>query len=233
MLAELARTDSHRFRVLVPDSDQTKALRAMTRARDGLVRTRVGLANQLRDQLACFWPGASKVFCVGGHPDRAGVPAAVSHPARRPRARGAAPGGVSQAPRLPGRKPARELLARLRDGAEGRAEELETQARRQIVLALVSALEPIVARISELTIEIRHALEAHPDGPTFRSLFIAADSWLCAATMLAEIGDCRERYPTYRALAADAGQAPVAVESGKSKHAQFRWACDHRLREAF
>ena len=64
VLAELARTDSHRFRVLVPDSDQTKALRAMTRAREGLVRTRVGLANQLRDQLACFWPGASKVFCA-------------------------------------------------------------------------------------------------------------------------------------------------------------------------
>ncbi|MBV9537187.1 MAG: transposase [Solirubrobacterales bacterium] len=46
------RTDSHRFRVLEPDSDQTKALRAMSRAREGLVRTRVGLANQLRDQLA-------------------------------------------------------------------------------------------------------------------------------------------------------------------------------------
>jgi hypothetical protein len=50
-----------------------------------------------------------------------------------------------------------------------------------------------------LTIEIRHALEVHPYGPTFRSLFIAADSWLCAATMIAEIGDCRERYPAYRA----------------------------------
>ena len=45
VLAELARTDSHRFRVLEPDSDQTKALRALTRARDGLVHTRVGLAN--------------------------------------------------------------------------------------------------------------------------------------------------------------------------------------------
>jgi transposase len=55
VLAELARTDSHRFRVLEPDGDQTKALRALTRAREGLVRTRVGLANQLRDQLACFW----------------------------------------------------------------------------------------------------------------------------------------------------------------------------------
>src|SRR6202162_4543016 len=62
VLAELARTDSHRFRVLVPDSDRTKALRAMTRARDSLVHTRVGLANQLRDQLATFWPGASNVF---------------------------------------------------------------------------------------------------------------------------------------------------------------------------
>ncbi len=34
-------------------------------------------------------------------------------------------------------------------------------------------------------------------------------------------------------LAADGGQAPAAVVSGKSRHAQFRWACDHRLREAF
>ena len=65
-----------------------------------------------------------------------------------------------------GRKPARELLERLRAGADGRAGELEMQTRREIVLALVSALEPIVARISELTIQIRHALEQHPDGPT-------------------------------------------------------------------
>ena len=99
-----------------------------------------------------------------------------------------------------GRKPAGELLAKLRAGASGRAGELETQARRKIVLALVSALEPVVARISELTIEIRHALDEHPDGRTFRSLFIAPDSWLCAASMLAEIGDRRERYPSYRAV---------------------------------
>jgi hypothetical protein len=64
-------------------------------------------------------------------------------------------------------------------------------------------------------------------------MFIAPDSVLCAATMIAEIGDCRDRYPTYRATHRDGGQAPVAVESGKAKRAQFRWACDHRLREAF
>src|SRR5947209_5813570 len=31
VLCELARSDSHRFRILEPDSDQTKALRALTR----------------------------------------------------------------------------------------------------------------------------------------------------------------------------------------------------------
>src|SRR5438270_3550165 len=233
VLAELARTDSHRFRVLVPDSDQTKALRAMTRARDSLVRMRLGLANQLRDQLATFWPGASKVFCS------VDTQIALAFLKRYPTPADTRGLGEQRLAAFlkrhgyPGRKPAGELLKRLREGAEGRASELETQARRQIVLALVSALEPVVQRISELTIEIRHALEAHPDGQTFRSLFIAHDSWLCAATMLAEIGDCRERYPSYRALAADAGQCPVAVESGKAKHAQFRWACDHRLRQAF
>jgi transposase len=233
VLAQLARTDSHRFRVLVPDSDRTKALRAMTRAREGLVRTRMGLANQLRDQLACFWPGASKVFWS------VDSQIALAFLRRYPTPLDARGLGEQRLAAFlkrhgyPGRKPARELLERLRNGAQGRGRELEMQARRQIVLALVSALEPIVARISELTIQIRHALDQHPDGPTFRSLFIAPDSWLCAATMLSEMGDCRDRYPSYRTLAADGGQAPVAVESGKAKRAQFRWACDHRLRAAF
>jgi hypothetical protein len=167
------------LRVLEPDSDQTKALRSMTRARDGLVRTRVGLANQLRDQLNCFWPGASKVF---SSVDSQIALAFLRRYATPLDARGLGEQRLAAFLKrhgYPGRKPARELLARLRNGAEGRAGELEMAARREIVLALVSVLEPIVARISELTIEIRHALEAHPDGQTFRSLFIAADSWLC------------------------------------------------------
>jgi transposase len=233
VLAELARTDAHRFRLLVPDGDATKALRAMTRAREGLVRTRLSLANQLRDQLATFWPGASKVF------SSVDSQIALAFLRRYPTpvdARGLGEQRLAAFLKrhgYPGRKPAGELVERLRGAAEGRTEPLEMAARRQIVLALVSALEPVVARISALTIEIRHALDAHPDGQTFRSLFIAHDSWLCAASMLAEMGDCRDRYPTYRELAADAGQCPVAVESGKAKRAQFRWACDHRLRAAF
>ncbi len=62
VLCELARTDHHRFRVLTCDSDDTKALRALSRAREDLVQTRVGLANQLRAELERFWPAAAVVF---------------------------------------------------------------------------------------------------------------------------------------------------------------------------
>jgi len=62
VLCELARTDHHRFRVLEPDGDQTKALQALTRAREDLVAARVALANQLRAELERFWPGPIRLF---------------------------------------------------------------------------------------------------------------------------------------------------------------------------
>jgi transposase len=232
VLAELARTDSHRFRVLIPDSDATKALRALTRAREGLVAHRVALANELRAQLGCFWPAAASVFADIDSPialafiKRYPAPADAHGLGEQRLARFLARHGYC------GRRTPAELLARLRTAANGRADTLETDARRQIVLTLVAALEPVVTRIAELTSEIRDALHDHVDGATFHSLFKDPKSAICAATMLAEIGDCRDRYPTSSALSADAGQSPVAVESGKSKRARFRWACDHRLRDA-
>jgi len=53
---------------------------------------------------------------------------------------------------------------------------------------------------------------------------------ITAAELLAEIGDCRARYPHRDALAGDAGQAAVAKESGKRNTATFRWGSDKRLR---
>ena len=81
VLAELARTDSHRFRVLVPDSDETKALRALTRAREDLVEhaRRAGqpAARPARLLLARRQQGVRR----GRLADRAGVPQALPDPA--------------------------------------------------------------------------------------------------------------------------------------------------------
>jgi transposase len=232
VLCELARTDSHRFRVLVPDSDQTKALRALTRAREDLVETRVGLANQLRAELERFWPGASTIFADIDSPISLAFLERYPSPLD---ARGLGEkrlGAFLARHGYSGRRQPDELLARLKSAPEGRAGIHETEARRAIVLALVAAIRPIVQKITELTAEIAHRVRTHPDGEIFLSLFKDPKSVVTAAALLAEIGDCRERYPTPDALAADAGMTPVAVESGKKKVATFRYGCDKRLRTA-
>jgi transposase len=232
VLAELARTDMHRLRPLQPDSDETRALRALTRAREDLVEQRVALCNQLRAQLDACWPGAARVF------SDVDSPIALAFLERYP-----SPGDARSLgeKRLQGflarngycgRRSAAELLERLRSAPQARTAELESEARRQVVLALVAALKPLVEQIRLLTSEIRGLLAEHPDGPIFQSLFLDPKSVVTAAELLAEIGDRRERHPASSSLEAIAGQAPVAVESGKKKVACFRWACNKTLRSA-
>lgn len=231
VLCELARTDSHRFRALVPDSDETKALRALTRAREDLVQTRVALANQLRAELERFWLGASLLFSDVNSP--IGLAFLESYPSPLD-AKGLGEKRLEEFLKdhsYSGRKTPAQLLSKLRDAPQGSAGEAEIKARRAVVLALVAALSPLVAKINELTSEIADRLRSHPDGQIFLSLFRSPKSVICAAQLLAEIGDCRARYPTPEALAADAGMSPVAVESGKRKVAAFRRGCDKRLRD--
>jgi transposase len=232
VLAELARTDMHRLRLLAPDSDETKALRALTRTREDLVEQRVALANQLRAQLDAFWPGARAIF------SDVDSPIALAFLERYPSpsdARGLGAkrlAGFLARNSYCGRRSPDQLLARLRTAPEGRAGEAETEARRAVVLALVATLKPLVEQIRLLTSQIAGAVRAHDDGPIFLSLFRDPKSVVTAAELLAEIGDRRERHPASSSLEAIAGQAPVAVESGKKKVACFRWACNKTLRSA-
>jgi transposase len=231
VLAELARTDAHRFRALVPDREETKALRVLTRSREDLVGVRVELANQLRAQLAAFWPGALIFAAVDG-------PISLAFIERYPSPADAkALGSGRMAAFLrregySGRTDPAELVARMRTAAQGTAGKAECEARRAVVLGLVKALGPIVAEIAALDAQIRSALAAHPDAAIFRPLFRDRRTVICPAALIAELGDCRGRYPTEAAMAADAGMSPVALESGKLRVATFRRACDKRLRSA-
>ena len=99
------------------------------------------------------------------------------------------------------------------------------------MLTLVATIKTLGVQITELERQIASAIREHPDGQIFLSLF--KGSVITAAELLAEIGDCRARYPSRDALAGDAGHAAVALESGKRKTASFRWGCNKRLRKAF
>lgn len=231
VLAELARTDAHRFRPLVPDGAETKALRALTRAREDLVATRVEMANQLRAQLEAFWPGAL-IFAEVDSPIGLAFVGRYPSPAD---AKGLGAGRMRaflDRNSYSGRADPAELVARMRSTPQGTASLTEAEARRAIVLGLVAALGPIVEEIAKLTARIREALATHPDAEIFRSLFRDPRTTICPATLIAELGDARGRYPTEAAMAADAGMSPVALESGKLRVATFRRACDKRLRVA-
>jgi transposase len=229
VLAELARTDAHRFRVIEPDGDETRALRALTRTREDLVEARVALANQLRAQLQAFWPGALVFADIDS-------PISLAFLERYPSpldARGLGPRRLSAwlvRHSYSGRKSPEELLARMRGAPTGCAGELELEARRAAVLGLVAALRPLVAQIRELTSAIAGALREHPDAEIFAPLFRDPKTAICPAVLIAELGDSRARYPSDAALASDGGMSPIAVESGKRKAAAFRRACDKRLR---
>jgi len=200
LLADVLRTDGHRFRELKPLSDETKALRGLVRVRDDLVAQRVALANQLRCLLEQFWPGATEIFADVDSPialeflDRYPTPASAASLGEKRMAAFMARHGYS------GRRSAAELLERLRSAAPGAAGELEAEAKGECVRALVAVLRPLAAQIATLTAATEHAVDAHPDGKIVTSLFRSGR--VCAAQLLAEIGDDRGRFISADHLAA-------------------------------
>ena len=230
LLADLLRTDGHRFRPLSPLGDQMRALRALVRGRDDLVATRVALANQLRSLLENFWPGAAAIFAD------IDSPIALAFLGKYPTPQSAARLGPKRMAafmaqhRYSGRRSAEELLSRLRAAPTGLAGEDEAEARGEIVRALVTTLNPLVAQVADISARIRHAVQHVPGGETVMSFPRAGQ--ICAAQILAELGDDPARFQTADQLAAEAGLCPVTHQSGKSRGVGFRWACNRRLRAA-
>lgn len=229
LLADVLRTDGHRLRALQPDAPETVTLRATVRARKELVRTRTRLTQQLRAQLELAFPGALGLFAD------LDSPIALRFLLRFPSATKAAwlsPKRMAswlQAEGYPGRTSAEVLFQRLETAPAG-VTGPEAEARAAVTLAFVRALLAIRDQIGELESRIREQLELHPDGPIFRSFPRAGQ--VRAATLLAEIGDVRERFPTPESLACLAGAAPSTRQSGQHLAVTFRFACDKKLRDA-
>ncbi len=230
ILADVLRTDGHRFRALSPQSDSIKALRALVRTRDDLVAMRVALGNQLRSALEASWPGAEHIFADITSPIALAFLVRYPTPASATRLGERRLQVFCRQHRYSGRRSAAELLQRLRASAGACVGIVTTGAMRDVVCSLVAVLTPLVEQIAELTHCIEHMVEDLPDGRIVMSFPRAGR--LCAAQILAELGDVRERFTSAEQLAAEAGTVPVTYESGKSRGVRFRWACNHRLRRA-
>src|SRR5688572_5501846 len=169
MLADILRTDGHRFRALEPQSDEIRALRALVRTRDDLVAARVALANQLRSLLESFWPGAAEIFAD------IDSPIALAFVARYPTPQSAAHLGEKRLAGFLaqhsycGRRPVAALLERLRSAPAGRTGDLEAEAKGELVRSLAAILERLVTGLAKLTARIEHTVANLADGQIIMS----------------------------------------------------------------
>lgn len=230
VIADYLRLRAHRLRPATPYSVQTKALRTVTHTREDLVHMRVAATNQLAALLDSHWPGAKAVFTDVGSAisleflTRYPTPLAAARLGEKRMAAFCAKHGYS------GRRPAAELLARLREAPEGTTDEVLCEALHDAVLGLVTVLRALNTALKGIDRSVAAHLGEHPDGEIFTSL--PRSGRINAAQVLAEWGDARAAYDSPDAMAALAGLSPVTKESGKHRAVHFRWACNKRFRNA-
>jgi transposase len=230
ILADVLRTDGHRFQALKPHGDETRALRALVRTRDDLVKQRVALANRLRSLLESFWAGAALIFADVDSPIALNFLRRFPTPASAAKLDEKKLAAFLAKHAYCGRRKPADLLARLREAPVCQVGELEAEAKGEAVLALVAVLEPLVNQLQRITAAVEHALRTHPDGDIIASFPRAGQ--VNAAQILAELGDERRRYETAERFAAEAGVAPVTRASGRHRSVGARFACNKRLRQA-
>jgi transposase len=229
MLAGTLRTDRARLRPLAPDGPATVTLRSAVRARRDLVAHRVALCNQLRAHLQGCFPGAVGLFA------ELDSPISLAFLARfdcQDRADWLSPRRMAawlKSQGYCGRKDPAGLHARLARAPRGTHGD-DGAAQAHVTRALLAALTSLTEQARALEAQIAEQLALHADAHVFTSL--PRSGTVRAARLLAEIGDCRGRFPTAESLICAAGVAPSTRQPGKAKVAVFRWAAGKQLRDA-
>lgn len=230
VLADALRTDAGRWSTVQPERDETIALRMLVRARHDLIDHRIAVANQLLAVLQHNFPGAIGLF------SQLDIAISLAFLRRFPTEAKAAwlsPTRMARwlkANSYCGRHTPTHLIQHLQQAATGRVTGAAAEASEVIVGTLVDLLVTLRQQQHQLQSRIKEALLAHPDGTIFQSLPRAGT--IRAATLLAEIGDCRARFPDPAALAAAAGVAPSTRQSGKHLSVAYRRGCNKQLRAA-
>ncbi len=229
VLADTLRTDRQRLRTLTPDTDATVALRRACRARKDLVTHRVAAGNQLRAHLRNALPATVGLF---KDIDSQISLAFLTRFDTQDKLDWLTPVRLGQwlsKQAYSGRANPAVLHAKILHAPRGPIGEF-ADALAGITASYVTLLRTLTDQTRILEKQIDRQLAAHTDEHIFTSLPRAGR--VRAARLLAEIGDCRARFPTPESLACLAGAAPSTRQSGRSRVVGFRWSCDKQLRDA-
>lgn len=227
VLAELLRTDLHRFAPWKPDGALVIQMRAKLGLIDALTQTITRHANRLRAVLHRYYPGGLEVFgdlqtqiCLRflmayPTPDAA---RALSYAEFAQFCRGQ---GYTHPSLIP------DCYAGLRR-ASLEPDPLVIQAYQGETIFLADLVLGLVQQKNRLIAEVRKMFAVHPDQAIFDSLPGAGE--LLAPKLLVMFGDHRDRFPQPEAIRCLAGTCPVTDQSGKRRRVYFRKACNRGYR---
>ena len=239
VLADSLRTDGHLFRRLAVQAAPVIELREWSRIHDELQSERNGLVNQMRAQLARYFPAFLEVAEDPGEDWATRLFERVRDPETATKVRPTEVRKVLKDHRIR-RFEAEEVLARLRQRPVFSAPGTATAAKAHLLL-LCERVRLVNTQLKTCRTHLEETLErlaAEPGpGQTYEQRDVAiiqsmpGIGMIVASTLLGEAAEpLRTRdYPALRALA---GVAPVTRRSGKKRVVVMRTACHPRLRNA-
>jgi transposase len=229
VLADSLRHEHRHWRPLAIPSDLLAELRALTRDRERLIFNQRDVENQLRAIVLAYHPAVLHLFSSLDRDITLAFLLDYPTPAAAGRVGTARMAGFCARHGYSGRTSAEVLVDRLRPHLLSAAPGT-VAGKAYTAMLFIDQLEMLNQQVRSITKHISERLTAHPDAQIFLSF--PGMGTVTAATMLAEMGEDRARFPTSATLLAETGTAPVTRSSGRSRSVRFRYAANSRMRHA-
>lgn len=220
VIANILRTDKHRFKPLLPDSPLLRELKILTYDQQQLIRLKTKLVNQIQACLKDYYPTALQFF------SEIDQDITIDFLLKYPTPQVVTSDGLYtflKEHRYPkAQQKAQEIHTRL-SASQMFVEEFVIRAKSRLLITLLSQLKGLIIQIANYQKEINRLFDQHPDSNIFKSLPGAGEK--NAPRLLSEMGDNKERYSQAKDVQSQAGTAPITKKSGKTKIVRIRFAC--------
>lgn len=230
LLAQFLLYHRDTLRPITPNSDTTRKLDVMTKARRTLVNQRADVSNQLTALLKTYFPAALALKPARSYSEWflfflikfTHLAAAQSTGATKLR---------NYFHGLGQKKDAADHAGSLKDAVALTDDPVTIQLSVMNLQTLVAQLQLLSKHIKLYDKQLASLVPTHDSFAVVRGLPGAKTN--THARILAALGDDRSRYADAASLQAATGIAPVTTASGKSRYVNARWACTKFLRQTF
>jgi transposase len=229
VLADTLRHEHRRWRPLSRPSALTSELQAVSRDRQRVLHAKVACESRLRAVLDTYHPAPLHLFSELDRDITLEFIRAYPTPDQARRVGPARMAGFCRRNSYSGRTDPQVLVDRLKPHLLT-ASDGTTAGKSFAATLFAEELRMHTNHLRSFDRRIAELLDSHPDAPIFLSF--PGIGPVVAATLISEMGEDRDRFPTLDMLLAETGLAPVTKASGRTRQVRFRYAANRRMRHA-